>query len=390
MLLRMEGHPVIERRNPEIVNRVAELLERSNVDPNTIDRIRDLKFKSYGIAAKVKGVDGVERLQTEGLYSTTFSADPAAPSVEFAPRKSKIIAYNPVGIRNAKNERIFTIGDLQLGFWSVLDPLNPKRMVFQPFHDEAALDVVMQALALYQPDRIVIIGDYFDYPQMSRFQQEIEWAQTMQATIQEGYDLLCKIRATCPNAKIDYIPGNHELRMTKAIVNNNPALYNLKRPGDAHSIYSVPSLMRFDELKIECAAEYPSGEVWLAKRNGNRAGLVATHAPSSAKDMRADTIHGHLVMPSLNPRQVFYEDGPVTYWQMCVSGCGNYSDTSSKVRITRTNTPSGRSRMGHLHSFGTVDIDRESGLRAYGLHHIQNGEVQFLGKIISARKDTAA
>jgi Calcineurin-like phosphoesterase len=306
-------------------------------------------------------------------------------AIDVLPRESKIVAYRATGITSPTDERIFIVGDCQLGFWAVLSTKDPQKITFEPFHDERAIDVMMQALALYRPDRLVIVGDFVDYAQLSRFQQEPQWAQTMQATIQEAYDLLCKFRKTAgPDCKIDFVPGNHETRMQRAIVNNNPALMNLTRPGEKYPIYSIPSLLKFGELNVECAAEYPSGEVWLAKRKKQIPGLVVTHADPKRKDMRADSIHGHLVLPSIEMHQAFYEDGPVTYRRMCVSGCGNYSDTGDRLRLTRTNTPSGRSRMSAVQSFGTVAIDKATGMREYGLHIITDGAARFMGKILRA------
>jgi hypothetical protein len=101
--------------------------------------------------------------------------------------------------------------------------------------------------------------------------------------------------------------------------------------------------------------------------------------------MRADSIHGHLVLPGIETFARDYEDGWVTYTRMCVSGAANYSDTGDKVRLTRTRTPSGRSRMASVQSFGTVNIDRATGHREYGLHLIRDGCVPFLGRILTGR-----
>ena len=346
-------------------------------------QLKELSVALWGVAAKnaegelvKQGLDGLR-----AKYS--FSGKEA---LVVPPRPSKIVAYRSNAKRtNDTAQRVFVVGDVQLGFWAVRNPNDAQKISFVPFHDERALDVMLQALAIYRPHRLIIIGDFFDFPMLSRFQQEPEFAQTMQATIQEGYDLLRKIRKTAGAAcKIDFIPGNHETRMQRAITNNLPQLYNLTRPGERWPVYSVPSLMKFDDLDIECAAEYPSGEVWLAKRQGLIPGLVATHGDPKRKDMRADSIHGHLVLPSLEMRQVFYEDGATTYTRLCVSGCANYSDTTDRLRVTRTNTPSGRSRMGAVQSFGTVDIER-SGLRRFGLHIIHDGRVMFENRVISSR-----
>lgn len=327
--------------------------------------------------------EGLESVGAEWIFDAKKSG------IEFEPYKSSIVPYLPQGIRPSDDvERCFIVGDQQLGFWAVSDPSQPKVVRFVPFHDEAAIDVMMQAMAAYQPDRVVIVGDFLDFPQLSRFAKEPEFERTMQASLQEAYDLLRKIRDTVGLVcKIDFIPGNHETRLVRA-VGQSPdtrGMYGLTRPGDKYPIHHVATLLKFDELNIECAAEYPSGEVWLAKRRGNIPGLVVTHADPKKKDMRADSIHGHLVLPNGGePRQVFYEDGPVTYTRYCVSGCGNYSDTGDKVRLTRTNTPSGRARMSAVPSFGTVDIDQPTGLRSTIVWKIIDGAVNFNGHIITS------
>lgn len=383
--LAMKANPILTTMpgGEESKERVLDQLERMNVD-TTKGRVSRVDMVEWGVSAKVKNPDGSERLVKDDLYKVRTTIVPHMPAVEFVPIESKLVAYKP-SPKNARNERIFIIGDQQIGYWAVLDDVDPQKIHFKPFHDERAQDVMLQALALYAPDRVVIIGDFFDFPQLSRFQQEPEWAQTMQASLQAGYDLLYKIRKTAPKAKIDFIPGNHETRMQRAIVNNNPALYNLRRPGEKYAIYSVPGLMFFEKLDIEPAAEFPSGKVVLAPRVGNRPALIATHAPKS-KTTQADTIHGHEVLPGLTARQVFFDDHVETIWQMCVSGCGNYSNTGDKVRLTRTNTPSGRDDMAFLQTFGTVDIDRETGHRIRAIHHIEDGSAQFLGKILTARE----
>lgn len=303
------------------------------------------------------------------------------------PHESSLKPYAIPHCELNEEERVFIIGDIQLGFWCVLDDEDPKKFKFIPFHDEAAIDVMLQCLAMYAPHRVVIVGDFFDFPQLSRFQQEPQWGQTMQATIQYGHDLIGIIRATAgDDCRIDFIPGNHETRMQRAIVNNNPALMNLRKPGEKYSIYSVPSLMDFEKRNIECAAEYPSGEVWLAERSGQNPGLVVTHANPAKKEYRADSIHGHLVLPGKWVEKVIWEQaGPVTFERMCVSGCGNYSDRSDKVSLTRTNTSSGRSRMSFAQSFGTVQIDRTTRLRKMDYHKILDGKALFMGADVTSQ-----
>lgn len=321
-------------------------------------------------------------------YAMAASKSGFEPLVSI-PRECPVVAYEPSGIKDTKTERVFIVGDQQMGFWAVLDPKNSKQFNFVPFHDEHAQSIMLQAMSLYLPDRVVIIGDFVDFPSLSKFQQEPEFQATMQATVDDAEALIAKIRKTVGSAcKIDFILGNHETRMQRTITDKVPSLHNLTIPGEKYAMYSVPSLLRFERHDVEPSAEYPSGKVVLAKATGSLPALIATHANVAKKDMRSDSIHGHLVLPGIETfaRPYEEEEGTVwkTYTRMCVSGCSNYSDTGDKVRLTRTSTPSGRSNMAAVQSFGTVDIDKKTGQRAYGLHLIRNDSVSFLGKIISS------
>lgn len=384
--IRHEKGKVVTAASPDAAGALEKLLASvPSVDPTTGAAVTEISvnlhegfMKDEFLQVPVKvGMDGVRAkyvLDRASLFT-------------FTPHESHIVPYIPTGIRPANVERVFCVGDQQIGFWAVHDPAHPKSVRFTPFHDERSIDVMMQALAVYQPDRVVIVGDFVDLPQLSRFAKEPEFERTMQASMQEAYDLLRKIRDTVgADCKMDFVPGNHETRLVRAVGQSadTRGLYGLTRPGDKYPLHHIATILKFDDLNIECAAEYPSGEVWLAKRRGSIPGLVVTHADPKRKDMRADSIHGHLVLPALETRQVFYEDGPLTYTRICVSGCGNYSDTGDKVRLTRTNTPSGRSRMSAVPSFATVDIDRETGLRHYGLHIIHDGALQFEGKVLTS------
>jgi len=382
-----QGLDLSRPADPERINRIDDLLDRANVPLEAVGSIISTKLKAY--SGFLKNAEG-EPVRVP-MYSTSVTIAPEPKALIAEPFASIVKAYKLTGVRSSDTQRIFIVGDLQIGFWAVRDPNDSQKFTFEPFHDESAIDIMMKAMALYAPSVVVIVGDFFDFPQLSRFQQEPEARNTMQATVDYGEALIAKIRKTVGlDCTIIFVPGNHETRMTRAIVNNIEALYNLTRPGEKHALYSIPSLLRFEDHNVDCMAEFPSGQYWLAKRRGNIPGLVVTHADPKKKDMRADSIHGHLVLPAIETFAREYEDGWVTYQRMCVSGCANYSDTGDKVRLTRTNAPSGRSRMASVQSFGTVDIDAESGQRAQHLHLIRDGATLFLGRVIRSNEKAAA
>lgn len=81
--------------------------------------------------------------------------------------------------------------------------------------DPLALRAWLNSCEMVQPEHVVINGDLVDFPQFSRHRklpghftlnayQEVEWARE---------HILRPTREACPNAQIDFILGNHEMRL---------------------------------------------------------------------------------------------------------------------------------------------------------------------------------
>jgi hypothetical protein len=240
-------------------------------------------------------------------------------------------------------KRVFIWGDTQVGFWRDGASLTP-------FHDEAAIDAQLQILALYQPHKIIIIGDFLDFPELGKFRKEPAFAFTLNPAIAYATELLAKIRAIAGNkCEIVFIPGNHEARLTSAIVDNLCALYGLRRTSDAFPVLSVPFLLQFDKFKIKCEEQYPAGQHWLSDD------VVCTHAPD--KRLRATQICGHLVRATVDSDTFHYRDGAKTYKTYIVPGVGNYGgNPADKFRLNRTNIPNNVARSGAEQACATVEL----------------------------------
>ena len=384
MLLRMEGHPVIERRNPEIVNRVAELLERSNVDPNTIDRIRDLKFKSYGIAAKVKGEDGIERLQTEGLYSTTFSADPMLsaednPCLTQAPPIT--VTYTPSDAPRIMRQTysITIISDAQIGF------MRGSTGALEPIHDPLAISVMQEIVAAERPRRNVWIGDVADATQFSRWPMRKEFVGCAQASIDEVSRILAQTHAAAgPQCESDeVVGGNHDSRFQIYAESQSREFAGIKRAGSLpHEwpVASLPFLARFDEIGIRYTGEYPGGELWLFDD------LVCMHAPPKKLEMRASVIHGHTHHLSVTTHAQHHRGGRSNYFIYdvgCLCHVGSRTDPQSLVI---TQVPSDRARTDWSQGLAVVDvIDGKAPRHQINLIRIENGVAIHRGEVFKAQ-----
>lgn len=87
-----------------------------------------------------------------------------------------------------------------------------------------------------QPDVIVFNGDLFDFYQVSAHDKNPRRLMTMQSEIDFVVaKFFRRARELCPNAQIEFVLGNHELRLFRYLCNEAPALASLR-------------CLRFDEL----------------------------------------------------------------------------------------------------------------------------------------------
>ena len=82
--------------------------------------------------------------------------------------------------------------DPQIGF-----RFDPVTRTLDPFHDEKAMDIALQIVQEVQPDKIVNLGDYLDFPQFSKYAQEPLFAHTTQPAIDRGSSLLGSTKSSC-------------------------------------------------------------------------------------------------------------------------------------------------------------------------------------------------
>lgn len=192
-----------------------------------------------------------------------------------------------------------------------------------PFHDPRALSAAHTAVRELQPNRVIMLGDMMDFPGQSRFDTHPSHRQRIQEQLDATHTMLAQVRADAPNARIDYIPGNHEARLTRDIIQKNAELLGIKRANAERElgILTLDFLLRTDELEVNMAGEYPNGEVWLNDHtvaiHGNTS---TTNGSTSAKYLNRtphlSTIHGHSHRAEIQWKTSRVRGGAMERWAM--------------------------------------------------------------------------
>lgn len=174
------------------------------------------------------------------------------------------------------------------------------------FHSEPAIDVAMQIVAAaheqFGIDTVVNLGDTIDLPAQSRHRQEIAFQNSTNLAIQRTYEYLAQQRATCPDATIVFLEGNHDCRINKYLSERAPSVVTMRRAEDGSKewpVNSLPHLLRMEELNITYAGGYPAGEYWLNENlrciHGDRVNSSGSTAMKYINsNHHVSTIYGHI------------------------------------------------------------------------------------------------
>lgn len=182
-----------------------------------------------------------------------------------------------------------------------------------PYHDHVALTKLLRVAKIHQPDHIVQIGDGIDFPQVSQWSKGTagEYAETLQEHV-DGFraDVLAPLREACPEGRITWIEGNHDLRLKEFVRKYAAPLRPLRA-------LELPALFGLDELSID----YVRGPKRVATNvyavHGHESGGYS--ASASAWDLKfikrygsdKSFVFGHTHQPFLLTRAYGY-DGKVS------------------------------------------------------------------------------
>jgi predicted MPP superfamily phosphohydrolase len=98
-----------------------------------------------------------------------------------------------------------------------------------PFVDEKAVDLLLQFIKDFQPDKIFLNGDIIDMWAISRFTKPLHIDVRIEQELVLLAKFLMKLRRVSHKSQIIYIFGNHEFRFEKYISQNAKDLVGLKK-----------------------------------------------------------------------------------------------------------------------------------------------------------------
>ncbi len=145
---------------------------------------------------------------------------------------------------------------------STLVESGKPRLVVQlpdqqaPYHDRALHELVLEWLSDHQPQAVVLSGDLFDFPSISRHRKNPKLHTTAQQSIDAGYGLIRDYREAAYLCKEWVLTeGNHEVRLQNYLLDIGAGeIAELRRAGesvDVPPVLSLVHLARLDELGVQ-------------------------------------------------------------------------------------------------------------------------------------------
>jgi len=204
-------------------------------------------------------------------------------------------------------------GDAHIGY-----RVDMETRTLHPYHDERALDLLVQLAGRLRPDVVILAGDMIDLPALAtKFTRPPDERYTTTEALRRARRLLVDLRTALPAGRIVLLPGNHEDRLRKFLSERAGELATLRAP-DGAAVLSVPALLWLDSLDVETAPETWAGpcRVWhgdVARRGGGKTAAEYVAAAHSQ-------VVGHVHRVEYAERTYRTPAGPRTTWAASV-GC---------------------------------------------------------------------
>lgn len=112
-----------------------------------------------------------------------------------------------------------------------------------PYHDTRAFTIAKDYAVEWQPDDVIIGGDFADFKHVS-FWKDAPNRMNFSDEILLVKRALIDLRASFPIQRIVYLEGNHEARLARYLYTKAPELYGLPE-------LTIPTLLKLDDLDIE-------------------------------------------------------------------------------------------------------------------------------------------
>jgi len=215
-------------------------------------------------------------------------------------------------------KRALIVPDSQNGY-----KVNRRTQEHTPLHDRKAWDLAVQVAQRTQPDEVILLGDMLDLAPFGSYTTAPDLHFTTTPTLLELHWWLGQLRLAAPSAKITYLEGNHELRLTRQITDHVKEAADLRPVTDPHGppSLSVPRLLALDSLDIDYVGGYPGGEYWLWGKVRAYHGNIARKGGGAStaaviRDASSHTIFGHIHRTEMCAKTQSDSDGQSVIYSM--------------------------------------------------------------------------
>ena len=218
------------------------------------------------------------------------------------------------------------------------EPKKPKRAKGEPekiivvsdqhapFHSKSNHRLLCQFLEDEQPDWIICAGDLLDFPDVSRHRTipGDKFDASVNECLQAGFEVLADYRNAAPDAQIDLLPGNHDVRLAHRIIDQAEKVWNITAANDDVPALSLRRLLHLDYLHIG----YVDETDWKRAKIAINSRLTVRHGYSTKKHpgpallaaLSGSTIQGHSHRASTFYSTTHGHDGP-EYRVAAETGC---------------------------------------------------------------------
>lgn len=239
-----------------------------------------------------------------------------------------------------------------------------------PYHHRRAINSVLEFCADHKPDRAVQLGDAYDFYRISSFPKTAGAGMSIFKEVNAGKFFWASLLGSC--GRVDYLPGNHEERFQKQILDANPALadhpaFNLKKllllPDEVH-VHPYHHKLVVNNILITHGDEL----------RGTKAKFKAANVLANYPNQH--TVFGHLHIIDLAEKVVVNYDKKRTYMSRCIGWLGDQNQEAFKY------APDAPWQLGFLwvEFYGSNN-------QLFTAHQIemQDGRFSFGGKVYGAR-----
>ena len=273
------------------IGKLAELLDRQDIDINQIGDIK--KVSVY--QSLTKDAEGDPHIHDlVGIQiSPSWETGPDWPVMTPGPKV--VLPKNATKKKKATAfKKCVVFPDMQIGYFRNRDG------ELEATHDEGAINIALSICKDVNPDKVALIGDNLDLPELGKYRLSPAFQQTTQASIDRATEICAAVREAAPNAEIQWLAGNHEERLTNFMLDNAMAAFGIRQGNKPSTwpVLSIPNLCRLDDYDIEYLSGYPASTIWINEHIKVIHGDIVRSGGSTAhaylKREKISVIYGHI------------------------------------------------------------------------------------------------